>query len=122
MENPDAQMDLEGGLEPWEAMECGPCDITIESPEARKLKHVIDPMKPTRKEIDEHEREGHCPYRNWCKVCNQARGKEDGHPRADDDESLLPEVGMDYDHLGNKEDDDEHRITALVMKDKKSGT
>ena len=29
---------------------------------------------------------------------------------------------MDYDHLGNKEDDDEAKVTVLVMKDKKSGS
>ena len=111
---------MDEGLEPWEQMVCGPCDVTTASPEERKLKHVPNPLKPTRKEIDEHERRGHNPFRNWCRVCNMARGKEDLHPRVDDSEDILPEVGMDYDHLGNKEDDDD-KITAIVMKDERSG-
>jgi len=115
-------MDLDEALEPWELEECGPCDAHHESPESRKLRHVIDPEKPSRKEIDEHERKGHCPFRNWCKVCNQSRGKEDGHARVEERDELLPEVGLDYDHLGNKEDDDEAKITAVVMKDKRSGS
>ena len=115
-------MDVEETLEPWEALECGPCDLSQDSSEAKPLRRVIDPMKPTRREIDEHERSGHCPYRSWCRVCDAARGKEAGHPRLEDDNSLLPEVGLDYDHLGNKEDDDDAKVTALVMKDKKSGS
>ncbi len=48
----DADMNPGEQLEPWETLECGPCEDAQDSPEARKLKHVIDPMRPTRREVD----------------------------------------------------------------------
>ena len=34
----------------------------------RRVKELVDPRKPTAKEVEEHERT-HLPYRNWCGVC-----------------------------------------------------
>ena len=31
----------------------------------RVVKELLDPRKPTEKEVEEHERT-HLPYRNWC--------------------------------------------------------
>ena len=94
----------------------------IECAEERLPKSLFDPLKPTAAQVEAHELAGHCPYRNWCKICNFARGKEDPHKRLDEETSKggLPEVGMDYDHIGNVEDD-EVKITLLVMKDKVTG-
>ena len=44
----------------------------------RKVKELVDPRKPTAREVEEHERT-HLPYRNWCAVCVMGKGKDDDH-------------------------------------------
>ena len=36
-----------------------------ENSEVRKPRRMVDPMKPTKKEVEEHE-VTHLPFRNWC--------------------------------------------------------
>ena len=73
--------------------------------EARAPKTLFNPLLPTAREVAEHNIT-HCPYRSWCDICVRTRGREDAHRRQEQspEESGLPEVGMDYDYFGDKED------------------
>ena len=42
----------------------------------RVLKNFAGPSRSTQREIEDHERT-HLPYRNWCPICVQAKGR--GH-------------------------------------------
>ena len=53
-------------------------DESLEVPERKCLPHPGDPSK---KEIEEHEAEGHVRYRSCCKSCVQARGLMEQHRR-----------------------------------------
>ena len=76
-------------------------------------KTLFNPLLPSAREVADHNLT-HCPYRRWCKVCQEAFGKEAPHTRAGEGEELeMLEYGMDYDHFGDKEDDD-HSVTTLV--------
>ena len=44
----------------------------------RDVRQLIDPRKPTQKEVEEHDL-FHLPYRNWCAICIKAKGKELDH-------------------------------------------
>ena len=35
----------------------------------RRVRELVDPKRPSPKEVEEHERNGHLPYRIWCTVC-----------------------------------------------------
>ena len=96
----DAQKDLdENFLEPiYEEIEEDE-DKVMNEPcmEARVPRTAFDPLLPSAEEVAEHN-VTHVPYRRWCKICNEARGREDPHSR--DQEGIkdgLPEIGADYD-------------------------
>ena len=55
-----------------------------------KVKSKPIPAKPSREDIERHNASGHVPFRSWCPLCVQGRGKEDGHKRVDNDSSDLP--------------------------------
>ena len=38
-----------------------------------------NPADPTPEEREVHCAKGHVPYRSWCKICVEARGREDPH-------------------------------------------
>ena len=62
----------------------------------------------------------HLPYRNWCPICVQARGREDDHKRNKEKvESDVPTIVMDYKSYGQDVDDD--KLTAIVMRDQRTG-
>ena len=44
----------------------------------RVVMDLVDPRRPTAKEVEEHER-FHLPYRNWCPICVQAKGRDADH-------------------------------------------
>ena len=71
--------------EPDEAMECRICK---------------DPGEPSQQERDEHD-VTHLPYRSWCRVCLEAKGKEDPHFRTRLKEvGEVPTIGLDYKSYG----------------------
>ena len=82
----------------------------------RKLR---DPRLPTQEEVDEHYVRGHIPYRDWCPICVQAKGKGQYHHRDKGKVRMLPEYAWDYcfpgDELGFK-------WTVLVGTEKGSDT
>ena len=43
------------------------------------VRKLIDPKLPSREEVDKHHISGHLPYRNWCPICIQAKGKDMDH-------------------------------------------
>ena len=85
--------------------------------EAHDVKLKKSPMLPSSEDVDKHDAT-HFPYRDWCKICVAAMGREDAHRRhrdTKDEETGLPTVSMDYELL-------EEKITALVVKDNESGS
>ena len=53
-------------------------------------KKLLDPRLPSQDEVDRHNLT-HLPYRNWCPICIQARGKEMDHMGMADKERRYPE-------------------------------
>ena len=51
-----------------------------EQQEARKAKGIPAPRQPTEQERMEHELT-HLPYRSWCPLCVQGKGRADNHPK-----------------------------------------
>ena len=94
------------------AHRCEPC----EDPPIIMAK---SPYSPTHDEKEKHNAT-HLPYRSWCPVCVQAKGKEDDHKKAKKDvEENVETIVMDYKAFGHDEDDD--AVTAIVMRAKKTG-
>ena len=99
--------------------------------EARCPPTMTDPQLPSKAERREHERT-HVPYRSWCSICVEAEAREDAHRRdaADKEgEQLVPTIAFDYDFYGEGltrkvrgEIPEDTEVTALVMKDCKSGS
>ena len=83
----------------------------------RKIKEVVDPRRPTEKEVEEHNRH-HLPYRNWCRICVQGKWKDTDNRKSTQEERGLSEYSWDYcfpgDELGCK-------LTVLVGRDKVTG-
>ena len=76
-----------------EDLACKPCD----EEEADKPKQIWKPLKPTVKEVEEHNLT-HLPSRNWCIVCVKGKAKDDPHKRniKQDEEQEIPIVSIDY--------------------------
>ena len=81
------------------------------------IREIVDPSLPTEEEVKKHSLMGHIPYRNWCHICVQARGKEMPHKRDKRRGRLLSEYSWDYcfpgDELG-------YKWTVLVGKERGS--
>ena len=76
------------------------------------------PHSPTQDEKEKHN-VTHLPYRNWCPICVQAKGKEDDHRKAKKDaEEGVEAIVMDYKAFGHDEDDD--AVTMIVMRAKRT--
>ena len=83
----------------------------------RAAKEVVDPRRPSEREVKEHNLH-HLPYRNWCKICVQAKGKDNDHRKSTQEERGLSEYSFDYcfpgDELGCK-------LTVLVGRERVTG-
>ena len=93
-----------------EVIKCQPC----EDPPVIIAK---SPYSPTEEEKEKHYTT-HLPYRNWCPVCVQAKGKEDGHKRSKKKEDGVTTITLDYKAFSH--DVDESAVTAIVMRDKET--
>ena len=66
------------------------------------------------RQVYEHNA-SHLPYRNWCPICVESRGKVDAHPRGakdnDEDKSGLPIISLDYNEL------EKDKVKTTVVKD-----
>ena len=108
LENPDTEfegLEEDGRLPSGEVLEDVGTQLEIEE-EPDHLRKLVDPKLPTQDKVDEHYLRGHVPYRNWCPVCIQARGKDMDHQKDSGKERKLPEYAWDYcfpgDELGFK--------------------
>ena len=96
-------------------MECRPCEEEV------PVKIIKDPGMPTKEEKERHDMT-HNPYRSWCPVCVEARGKEDPHRRNKDGKTEgdgIPEVGLDYKAFGQEEGEDD-KATVIIARDKET--
>ncbi len=98
-----------------------PVKITNPSNE-RVPKSLSSPIKPSAEAIAAHNFT-HFPYRNWCAICVEAKGKEFPHVRGanepdDDDKGAIPTVALDY----NEPDaEGELKVRTIVGKDESTG-
>ena len=73
-------------------------DMEEQREEAEESKGVNRGTKPSRKEVEEHERT-HLPFRNWCKHCVFGKAKSNPHRKADEREGERPVISIDYMYL-----------------------
>lgn len=87
-----------------------------ESEEARSIRIQRRKVRaPTLSERIEHNRT-HLPYRSWCPCCVAARGTDDRHVTAKEEEKTMTTIGYDYCFLRNEAGGD--YAPVLVSKDK----
>ena len=91
------------------------CERLALEKEGDVIKRLIDPLLPSKKDVEEHWIRGHVPYRNWCDVCVRARGREMEHAKDKGGERKLPEYHFDYCFPG---DEMGYKWTVLVGKEK----
>ena len=85
---------------------------------ARVPKSLRSPIRPPVSEVEKHNLT-HLPYRHWCQVCVESKGKEDPHPRGkgdDDDKSGLPIISLDYQEMN-----EELQLRLIIGKDEATG-
>jgi len=83
----------------------------------RKQEKMQDPKKPSREEVEEHEKV-HLPYRSWCRHCVRGRCKNTAHKKQENTE-IGPELHMDFAFVG-KENEPGKTATILVAKERKT--
>eukprot|EP00971_Amphidinium_carterae_P281315 5585336-Amphidinium_carterae.1 len=75
------------------------------------------PVRPSAAEVQQHEDNGHLPYRNWCPMCVATKGFGNPHVRAPSlDEEHTPVVSMDYGFMNP----DTESVPFLTVKDNRS--
>ncbi len=84
----------------------------------REIRMLIDPRRPTKEEVDEHELT-HLHYRNWCPICIMAKGKELDHRKSIDEPRGLSEYSFDYCFPG---DEFGFKLTVLVGRERSTGS
>ena len=95
-------------------MKCEPCEST-------SIEIARDPGSPTIEEIERHN-PTHNPYRSWCPICVEAKGKEDPHYKSKKDKSKLegkPTIGLDYKSFGQNAKNDD-KATVIIGRDRKT--
>eukprot|EP00971_Amphidinium_carterae_P116460 2306754-Amphidinium_carterae.1 len=70
--------------------------------------------------MEQHEAQGHLPYRRWCPQCGSARGVGQQHRRVAHTEEELPVVHLDFAFYSTGEQEEGDRITTIVMYDSKT--
>ena len=53
-------------------------EINANCEEVNPTRIIRNPLNPTDEERRRHN-VNHCPYRSWCSICVEGRGKEDPH-------------------------------------------
>lgn len=113
---PEEESESEGGDEVVESMGAVGEKIRAEKGDD-KVKIMADPRRPTEKEI-EHHNLTHIPYRNWCTLCVQAKGKDLDHRKDVREHRGLPEFAFDYCFPG---DEFGYKLTILVGRERTTG-
>ena len=63
--------------------------------EAMRCQVVRDPGEPSQRERDEHD-VTHLPFRSWCRICLEAKGKEKDHRKASEERNCRNCVSATY--------------------------
>jgi len=83
-ESDDEDMDaVVCGVEEEEEEDVKSADEKDDIGEARASKLLRDPLKPTDAEVEAHNAT-HLPFRNWCRICVQAKMKNPGHKKQEE--------------------------------------
>ena len=77
-------------------------DDPEEVQEAKRATGIPAPQQPTEQERLEHELT-HLPYRNWCPVCVQSKGRQNNHPKQTTKEPVIQVDVTYYKSLGEKQ-------------------
>ena len=78
-----------------------------EQQEAQRAKGVKAPEQPTQQQIRVHNLT-HLPYRNWCPICVESRGKADSHKKQT---SKQPVIQIDFCYIKGI---DEQQTTPIL--------
>ena len=81
-----------------------------ESKEAKKNKGLSCGIKPSQKEVEEHERT-HLPFRSWCKHCVIGRAQSHPHYKQEEEECQVPTISWDYMFLSEEDESKKKRKT-----------
>ena len=73
-----------------------------EAQEAKRATGIPSPQQPTEQERLEHELT-HLPYRNWCPVCVQSKGRQNNHPKQTTKQPVIQVDVTYYKSLGEKQ-------------------
>ena len=61
-------------------------DEVEDNKEDAKVKMIKDPGCPSKEEVDRHYLT-HMPFRSWCPICVQGKGRENPHYRKEEKEA-----------------------------------
>ena len=94
------------------------------SEEAKLNKGLPCGIKPSGKEIEEHNRT-HLPFRSWCKHCVFGKGQSHPHYQKEKEEIGVPCISWDYMYMkgdGSKyeQEDIKDELPVVVWKDNMS--
>ena len=73
--------------------------------EGKKTKGLPHGIKPSKKEVEEHERT-HLPFRSWCEHCVNGKAKSHPHFKKDEEEIGIPTISWDYFYMKDEEEED----------------
>ena len=89
-------------------------DAVVEEAPGRRRRN---PEDPTPEERELHMAKGHLPYRNWCPICVEGRGREDPHYEQTkiDRERGHATVCMDYAELGGAKNQQDRSDVRKIL-------
>ncbi len=86
------------------------------------VKVARDPGSPSKEEVNQHNCT-HMPFRPWCEVCVESRGREDPHfqkrKKNPGEARDKPTVGLDYKTFGQAANE-EDKVTMIVARDRQT--
>ena len=68
--------------------------------EAHRARGLRQPQQPTPQQIAEHNLT-HLPYRNWCPICVQGKGRQDNYKKQ---QSRQPVIQVDFAYIKSQQD------------------
>ena len=75
-------------------------DQQHEHHEAHRARGLRQPQQPTPQQIAEHNLT-HLPYRNWCPICAQGKGRQDNYEKQ---HSRQPVIQVDFAYIKSQQD------------------
>ncbi len=89
-----------------------------EDEEARDSKGLPCGVRPSDKEVEDHERT-HLPFRSWCPHCVMGRAKSHPHWKQDKEKTGVPVISLDYYYMkdSDKDKDVQGETPILIWKD-----